>query len=129
MKLISRCLANRTYREAIVAGCFSSGLSRFHAYKFKSFSAKLIDWRWASVIHFVEAVGKLEEALLTWWDFRSFQGSLRAAQPARDDDDDAVDLNTLDSTLRDLFCWKYMKMLLHLLKALCAMSKLKNFIL
>ena len=56
MKALAHALSNKHYREAIINACFSTGTAQYHAWRFRSFAASLIDWRWGNVTEFANEI-------------------------------------------------------------------------
>ena len=62
-KAIAHFLKGKFNREAIQAACFDDGEAAYHSWRFNSWNASLIEWRWGSVISFVTALLVVEVAL------------------------------------------------------------------
>jgi len=124
MKTLSRGLANIHLREGIISSCFD-GLAKFHAWKFKSFGDKLIDWRWGSVISFCQKIEQLEEPFAEYWDPAKY-----GSGPGRDsrndqDEENTVTVQSFSAVVQDRFVWAYARMLRSLL---AVVSSLMNWV-
>ena len=121
-KQMSRALANQYIREGIVATCFADGLARFHAWRFKTFRDKLIDWRWCSVISFCLAIEPVEGPLREYFAISKYNRRADRPRGDQDDNDDTVNINTFAAAVHDPFVWGYACMLRSLLGIVLQLS-------
>ena len=72
-KAIAIVLRNKLNREALQGTCLSDADRRVWAYRFNTWNAHLIEWRWGSIAKFVEALATVELPLKRFfWDMRKF---------------------------------------------------------
>jgi len=105
MKQLSRALASSYTWEGIVAACFSSGLAKFHAWKFISFRGRLIDWRWGGVVALCRAIAPLEAPLAELWDDSLYcNGRDRQLKSQEAGDENTVSIQSVLKRSRISFC-------------------------
>lgn len=102
-------------REGIVSSCFNDGLAKFHAWRFKTFGDKLIDWRWGSVISFCQKIEALEGPFEEYWDVRKYGDRNAKSRKNDEDDENVVTVQSFSAAVGNKFMWAYARMLRALL--------------
>lgn len=113
---MSHILSARHYREAIAATCFESPELSGFAEQVRTFTAPLVDWRWASLAKFVQQLVPLQGALMKHWYPTSVLHSSWAA--SRIADEGSVTLREFDASVKNTFMWCYAAMLLQLIETI-----------
>ena len=129
MRALANFLKDKHLREALVATCFSSHDSRLFAHRFRTFSAALLDWRWASICDFLSEIEPMERSLRRFWDLGAFQSGRHSrdqAAAAAPDADPEVEasgarMHAFATAMANHELWCYMRMLREVMSVLSHM--------
>ena len=119
-KAIANFMKHKYNREAVQAACFSDGQSACFSFLFESWNASLIEWRWGSVVAFVEKLEAVKVPLQRFWSLHRYQSGLSGARKRQrqQDDVDFGDVFKFDEAVRSETVWAFTSMLRRLIGCL-----------